>query len=321
MKVVVIGGGSGLATLLRGIRDYPFDITAIVTMTDNGSSTGRLRKDLGILPPGDIRKCIAALSKDESKLIDLFEYRFEKGKGLSGHSLGNLLISALEDLTGSFEGAVEQISQMLSINGNVYPATLEDVDLCAEFDDGKTVVGESQITKYGYGSRIKKIFLTHKAKTNKRALNSIKEADLVLIGPGSLYTSVIPNFLLEKIRDAVKSSKAFKIYICNVSTERGETDGFRLSNHINVLKSYGVDLDAVITNNKVFGSGFGDGYVMPVKVDLNNVSGLKVFTANIVDRENPLYHDSKKLGRIILEISTKYCKNKKPASKIFGRGL
>lgn len=316
-KIVAIGGGTGLSSLLRGIRDYPFDISVIVTMTDNGRSTGRLRKDLGALPPGDIRNCIAALSKDESKLLDLFQYRFKKGKGLSGHSLGNLLISALEDMTGSFESAVEEISNMLSINGKIYPSTLEDVYLYVEFKNGQKVVLDREIYEYRTKSPLRKVYLSHKAETNKKAIGVIKEADIILIGPGSLNTSIVPNFLLEDISKAVKNSKALRVYICNVSTERGETEGFRLSDHINTLKNYGVTLDAVIVNDKKFGTGLGDGFVIPVELDSKNVHGVKIFSANIVNQSNPLYHDSKKLGRLIYEISQDYEKKKKPLTKFF----
>ncbi len=315
-KIVAIGGGTGLSSLLRGIKDYPFEISVVVTMTDNGRSTGRLRKNLGALPPGDIRNCMAALSKDESKLLDLFQYRFKKGKGLAGHSLGNLLISALEDMTGNFETAIEEISSMLSIKGKIYPSTLEDVYLYVEFKNGKKVILDREIYEYRIKSPLRKVFLSHNAETNKKAIKAINEADIILIGPGSLNTSVVPNFLLDEISKAVKRSNAFRIYICNVSTERGETEGFKLSDHINTLKSYGANFDSVIVNDKCFESGSGDGYVMPVELDLKNISGVKVFTANIVNEENPLYHDSKKLGRLIYEISQNHSKKKKPLAKL-----
>jgi uncharacterized cofD-like protein len=295
-KVVVIGGGSGLATLLRGLRDYPLDITAVVTMTDDGASTGRLRKDLKLLPPGDIRKCIAALSENETTLTDLFEYRFKNGVGLAGHSLGNLLISAMKDLTGNFERGIEEISSLLNIKGKVLPATLEDVNLVACFDDDKCLVGESKITRYGYDHKIMKLELTKRTKTNPRVIVALQEADAIFIGPGSLYTSILPNFLQRELLGAFRGSTAQKIFICNVSTERGETDGFSVSDHIRVLEEYSVGFDVVLANSHDFPIGSGDGFVSPVDTECENVDRRKLILANLVDEKNPLYHDSVKLG-------------------------
>ncbi len=295
-KVVVIGGGSGLATLLRGLRDYPLDITAVVTMTDDGASSGRLRKDLKILPPGDIRKCIAALSENETALTALFEYRFKNGVGLAGHSLGNLLISAMEDLSGNFERGIEEISNLLNIKGRVLPATLEDVNLKACFDNGKCVIGESNITRYGYDHKITKLELTQKTKTNPKVLTAIAEADVIFIGPGSLYTSILPNFLQEELLNAYKKTKGQKVFICNVSTERGETDSFTVSDHIEVLEKYAVGFDTVLVNSHNFPVGSGDGFVSPVNSDCNGLERYQIIFADLVNEENPLYHDSAKLG-------------------------
>jgi len=295
-KVVVIGGGTGLATLLRGIRELDVDIAAIVTMTDDGSSSGRLRRDFGILPPGDIRQCIAALSPDEARLTELFQYRFSNGFGLKGHSLGNLIISALKEMTGNFELAIEEISKILNIKGRVIPATLDDVTLAAKYDDGVKVLGESNIAKYGYKHKIEKVYLTKKPSTNPRATEAIAEADIILVGPGSLYTSVIPNFLQDKLRHAYEQSRARKVYICNVSTERGETTGFGADEHVLALGSYGVDVDIVLTNDREFSSDFGDGFVKPV---IYTGKEKKFYKCDIVDVKNPLYHDSKKLGKEI----------------------
>lgn len=304
-KVVVIGGGSGLATLLRGLRDYPIDITAIVTMTDDGASSGRLRRDFKLLPPGDIRKCIAALSDDETALTDLFQYRFKSGLGLGGHSLGNLLITAMKELTGNFELAIEEVSRLLNIRGRVLPATLDDVDLVAKFDNGNVVIGESKITKYGYKHRISRISLSKKAKTNPRALSAISEADVVVIGPGSLYTSILPNFLQKKMCEALHAAEAIRVYICNVSTERGETVGFSVLDHVRELRSYKVPIDIVLANSHDFPVGVGDGFVAPVKLDLSEAEDVIGVMADIVDTKNPLYHDSHKLASVIYGIITR----------------
>lgn len=304
-NVVVIGGGSGLSTLLRGLRDYPLNITAIVAMTDDGASSGRLRRDFGVLPPGDIRKCIAALSENETALTDLFQYRFRGGLGLGGHSLGNLIITAMKDLTGNFELAIEEISKLLNIKGRVLPVTLDDVDLVAQFDDGKKVVGQSSISRYGYKHKITDISLTKEAKTNPRALAAILTADLIVIGPGSLYTSIIPNLLQHRMCETLNESKAFKLYVCNVSTERGETTGFSVLDHVLELEKYNTNVDAVLANSRVFKRGMGDGFVEPVSFDMDKTDKYIQVTADIVNEQNPLYHDSQKLGREIVAILEK----------------
>jgi uncharacterized cofD-like protein len=302
-KVVAIGAGTGLSTLLRGIRDFDLDSTAVVAMTDDGACSGLLRKDLGILPPGDIRKCIAALSKDESFLINLFQYRFENGEALKGRSLGNLLISALIDMTGNIESAIETISKILSIKGRVLPASLENADLGANFEDGKQVIGESGAAVYGRESKITDIFLTQEIKANPKVLKAIEKADVILIGPGSLYTSILTNFLIKEITEAVNKSKAPKIYICNVSTEWGETDGFSVEDHQEQLEKYGVNLDYVLANSKEFPDASGDGRVFPVKcLHPNNK---KIIFADLVRDDNYLYHDSTKLAEAVLALVEK----------------
>lgn len=297
-KVVAIGGGTGLSALLRGLRDYPLDITAIVTMTDDGASTGILRRDQNILPPGDIRKCVASLSVDETMLVDLLQYRFRNGVGLKGHSLGNLLIAALKDMTGSFEGAVEAISNLLSVKGQVLPASYDNVHLQAEFADGKKILGESKITQYGYHHKIKKIELTKRVKANPKAIKAIGEADLIILGPGSLYTSLIPNVLIDGIQRAVFSSEALKIFICNISTERGETEGFSVRDHLRELEKYKVSVDYTLVNSTQFKEGSGDGFVFPVRIDVSE----DIIPVDVASSENFLYHDSIKLGREIWKV-------------------
>lgn len=300
-NVTVIGGGTGLATLLRGLKEYPLNISAIVTMTDDGASTGRLRRETGILPPGDIRKCLAALSENETEILNLFNYRFKKGFGISGHSLGNLFLTALAEETGSFEKAVEKASDILNIKGRVIPATLEDVHLGAHFEDGMKVVGEHKITQYGYGTKIAEMFLSKEVSSNKKAIQAIKEAQVIAVGPGSLFTSIIPNFLHLEILSEFNKSKALKIYICNVSTERGETEKFSCSDHLEALKRHGVEFDLVLANSRMFREGSGDGFVDPVKVDITK----NIVTAPLSSRDNPLYHESTKLAKVFFGIIEK----------------
>lgn len=295
-SIVAIGGGTGLATLLRGLKEHPYKITAIVTMTDDGASTGRLRREAGMLPPGDIRKCIAALAKNESDLLRLFNYRFKRGFGISGHSMGNLFLTALAEETGSFEAAVEKTSDILNIKGRVLPATLQDVHLGAEFEDGSKIMGEVRITQYGYKMRIKNLFLNKEAPSNPRAVEAIEKAGTILVGPGSLFTSVLPNFLHREIKEKFRKSKALKVYIANVSTERGETDDFKLSDHISEVEKHVGQVDAVLVNVGRFESGLGNTHVSPVEVDLRSD---KMVLADMKNPFNPLYHDHKKLAREI----------------------
>jgi len=301
-KIVAIGGGSGLATLLRSIRDYPAEITAIVAMTDDGASSGRLRKDFDILPPGDIRKCIAALSDSEDVLLDLFQYRFKRGPGLKGHSLGNLLISAAKDMYGNFELAIEYLCELFSVKGRVLPSTLEDIKLVAEFEDGKKIKGESKLVKYGYKHLITQIFLDKKANSNIKAVKAIIDADYIFVGPGSLYTSIIPNFLLTEILDSFNKSRAKKIFVCNISTERGETEKFDVYSHIKVLENYGISFDVIIANNRKFKEGSGDGYVMPVECNSETLNGYLVIEKDLINIKNLLYHDTEKLGKEIWQL-------------------
>lgn len=298
-NIVVIGGGTGLSTLLRGLKKYPYNITAIVTMTDDGASTGRLRRETGMLPPGDIRKCIAALAKNESDVLDLFNYRFKKGFGIAGHSMGNLFLAALADQHGGFEEAIEKASDILNIKGRVIPATLEDVHLGAEFKDGMRIMGEVKITQYGYKMPIKELFLSKEAPSNPRAVKAIKKADLILVGPGSLFTSILPNFLHEEIRKEFNRSKAKKIYIVNVSTERGETDDFKLSDHLLAIHNYVGAVDITLVNNNLFKKGAGDGFAAPVEIDMKNDN---IYQADLRSEGNPLYHDSQKLAEVIFGI-------------------
>ncbi|HLB23579.1 MAG TPA: gluconeogenesis factor YvcK family protein, partial [Dehalococcoidia bacterium] len=238
-KIVVLGGGTGLSTLLRGVKEYTGNITAIVSIADDGGSSGRLQRELGVLPPGDIRKNIAALADAEPLMSQLFEYRFSEGEGLEGHSFGNLFIAAMTHVAGNFEEAVRETSRVLAVRGQILPATLHSLTLCARTDDGKIIRGESAITEHGH---VKEIFLDPSpfaaAQANPDAIRAILQADMIICGPGSLMTSVMPNLLVEGIRRAIEVSSALKVYVCNVATQHGETDSFSVSDHFTALKEH-----------------------------------------------------------------------------------
>ena len=238
-NIVVIGGGTGTFTVLSGLKKYPHDLTAIVSMADDGGSTGKLRDELGVLPPGDIRQCLVALSEADSLLRDLFNYRFEEG-GLEGHSFGNLLISAFEKITGNLDKALEEVSNVLKIRGKVLPVTLDKVRLKAKLENGTGLEGENEINNSWLLSKfgIKKLFLNPQAEANPKAVQAILEADVVIVGPGNLYCSIVPNFLVNGIPGAIKKSKALKIYNCNLMTKHGHTDGFLVGDFANTLEQY-----------------------------------------------------------------------------------
>jgi uncharacterized cofD-like protein len=310
IKIVAIGGGTGLSTLLKGLKEYPWDISAIVTMTDDGLSTGRLRHDFGILPPGDIRKCIIALSNEEDLLTKLFEYRFRRGKGLSGHSLGNLLMLALEKNTGSFKKAIRAASKILAIRGRVIPSTYEKINLIAYHKSGKKTVGERRAYLIGKKDPIKNIILDKEGvEANPEAVKAIANADIIIIGPGSLFTSIISNFLIKNIMDAVsKNKKAKKIYICNVSTERGETQGYSVEDHINKITEYLFlqPFDICLVNNKILKSSkkeYKIGEIKNITTEKKEILGAKIVNKDIINKKNPLCHDSSKLAKEIWRIA------------------
>lgn len=236
-KIVVIGGGTGTFTVLSGLKRYPVDLTAVVTMADDGGSTGRLRDEFGVLPPGDLRQCLVALSEADIVMRKLFNYRFTKGE-LSGHNFGNIFISTLEQVTGSLDKSLDVAGKILNIRGRVIPVTLSKVDLIAELKNGKVLHGESALSDYQLVSRfgIKKIFLKPAAKANPKALAAIKEADLIIVGPGNLYASLIPNFLVSGVGRALVNSKAKKVYVTNLMNKNGHTDDFVVSDYVRVLE-------------------------------------------------------------------------------------
>ncbi|MBE6021990.1 MAG: YvcK family protein [Cellulosilyticum sp.] len=253
-RVVVIGGGTGLSTMLKGIKQYTSQITAIVTVADNGGSSGKIREEMGIVPPGDIRNCLVALANTEPIMEKILQYRFTEGS-LNGQNFGNLLIATLAEITGSFEEAVHVTSKVLAITGEVLPVTLEDVHLSARFEDGSRVIGETEIVEYGKQnqSNICHIELSPKfPQPTEKVIQALMEAELIILGPGSLYTSIIPNLLVKDISEYIKRATAQKIYIANIMTQPGETSRFSLEEHIEILEHYlGRNvLDTVVINNE-----------------------------------------------------------------------
>lgn len=251
--IVVIGGGTGTYTVLSGLKKYPANLTAIVSMADDGGSTRILREEFGVLPPGSVRPAMVALSDEEEILAKLFSFRFSQGK-LAEHNFGNLFLVALSQQLGSFEKAIEKASQLLHLKGEVIPSTLERVRLSAQLENGKMVRGEEDIDvpKHNGNLKIQRIWLEPRAEANPKALLAIQKADLIVIGPGDLYTSIAPNFLVKGISRAVEKSKAKKVYVCNIMTKFGETTGFSAKDFINILNSYLKKdaLDYVVLNTK-----------------------------------------------------------------------
>jgi uncharacterized cofD-like protein len=302
-KIVVIGGGTGLSTLLRGLKEYTGNITAIVSIADDGGSSGRLQRELGVLPPGDIRKNIAALADAEPLMSRLFEYRFSEGEGLEGHSFGNLFIVAMTEVAGNFQEAVRETSRVLAVRGQILPATLSALTICARTDTGEIVRGESAITEHGH---VKEIFLDPPAiQANPDAIRAILQADLIVCGPGSLLTSVMPNMLVEGIRRAIEVSPALKVYVCNVATQHGETDAYKVSDHFNTLKEHlkGANpFDFVLANSNTDAVLPEELHSEPVRVDTVNLDGARVMKADVVSIENRYRHDSKKLADALIRL-------------------
>ncbi|WP_017318132.1 gluconeogenesis factor YvcK family protein [Mastigocladopsis repens] len=307
-KIVAIGGGTGLSTLLRGLKVYSAKITAIVTVADDGGSSGRLRQEFGVLPPGDIRNCLAALADEEKLLTELFQYRFKAGDGLSGHSFGNLFLTAMSDITGDLERGVAASSKVLAIRGQVLPATLSDVRLWAELDDGRRIEGESKITEAG-GTIVKIGCIPENPPALPAAIKAIKEADYIIMGPGSLYTSVIPNLLVPEIADAIAASQAPRIYVCNIMTQPGETQGYTVADHIRAIDAAcGRPLfNAVLVHKKSPTAHALIRYAQqqshPVFLDREAVAGLgrRIVLANVMheDETGFVRHNPQRLARVL----------------------
>ena len=304
-RIVAVGGGTGLSTLLRGLKDYTGNLTAIVTVADDGGSSGRLRRELGVLPPGDFRQCLVALADAEPLMTRLFQYRFNEGSGLEGHSFGNLFIVAMTAITGNFERALRESSRVLAVRGQILPSTLADLTLCAEFEDEDLVAGESQITRTR--KKIKRIFFQpSRPPAYPEAIRAILEADLIVIGPGSLYTSVLPNLLVEDIARAIRASSAVKVYVCNVATQHGETDEFGVADHIRTLTRHvspGI-FDYVLANNNFNVQIPSEWQASPVQLTgvVGNAEQYRIVVADVVDAANPRLHDPRKLAQSILRI-------------------
>ena len=306
--IVAVGGRTCLSMLLSGIKNITNNITAIVTVGDDGGSSGKLRESLGILPPGDIRHCITALADDEDLVNKLFKYRFDDGKCLEGHSFGNLFITALCEITGDMVSAVRASSRVLSIRGRVLPATLDDMKLVAEMEDGRIIHGESQIPE-AHG-KIKKLFTEPKhCKALPEVLDAIRNAELIILGPGSLYTSVIPNLLIKEIAEEIAKSKAKKIYVCNIMTQPGETDNYKVSDHIKALIKHAGSskiVDAVLVNNYLPekpADKYQKSNSYPVILDTPEIKkmGIRVCAQKLIEdnKEGLIRHSSNRVARAI----------------------
>ncbi len=308
-RMVVIGGGTGLSTLLRGLKVHTSNITAIVTTADDGGSSGRLRYELGIPPPGDIRNTLVALADTEPLMERLFQFRFQGGDGLAGHSFGNLFIAALTEVTGDFEAAVRESSKVLAIRGRVLPSTLDSIVLHADYEDGTTLRGESAIG--AHRKRIRKVSLIPPdPRPLDEAIEAIRRADGIVLGPGSLFTSIIPNLLIGEIADAVRASEATKIYVCNVMTQPGETEGFSAYDHVHALLKHIGDgmIDYAVLNNAQLPQETAERYkeegAFPVACDSERVAacGILPVIEELIDDADLARHDPARLAQVIIEI-------------------
>lgn len=328
LKIVSIGGGTGLSTLLRGLKHYvaadgPWSIRslkAIVTVTDEGGSSGVLRREMGILPPGDIRNCIVALAEEEQLVSRVFNYRFDS-ESLRGHSLGNLLLAALTEITGGFEEAITAASQVLAIRGKIYPSTLDDVRLRATCEDGTELLGELAISgEHAPGaavprhSRIVKLSIEPaEAEPLEASLRALESADLVIIGPGSLYTSILPNLVIRKVGEALRNTRALRVYVCNVMTQPGETDGYTAEQHLEaILEHAGLVVDVMIINGRKPSEQILKAYAEqrqhPVKFDAAAVRelGATPFFGDIISEGDYVRHDSAALAETIFRLYDTY---------------
>jgi uncharacterized cofD-like protein len=305
-KIVVVGGGTGLGTILRGLKEISSNLTAIVTVADDGGSSGRLRQELGILPPGDIRSCLVAMADLEPLMESLMQYRFKGESNLDGHNFGNLFLAALTGVTGDFEAAIKESSKVLAVRGQVLPATLEHVILRAELSDGTIVEGESQISQSKLP--IRRVSLQpENVKPVPEALAAINDAELIILGPGSLFTSIIPNLLVTDIARAIKVSKALKVYVCNAMTQPGETDHYSASAHVGqILDHAGTGLIdvAVVNTDEIPGEileRYAEENAYPVKPDIENIRalGIEPLGEEIILKAHVVRHDARKLAALV----------------------
>jgi len=305
-RIVALGGGHGLSTLLRGLKDHTHNLTAIVTVADDGGSSGRLRESLGILPPGDIRNCLAALSNDEALLTQLFQYRFSGEPGLDGHSFGNLFISALSDITGSFEEAVAESGRVLSVHGRVLPSTLHNVRLVADVRlphvvNEVRVEGESHIPEIA--GRVRRVWLEpNDAPAFPPVIRALLNADIIVVGPGSLFTSLLPNLLVRDVMAAVRNSRAIKVFVCNIAVQPGETQAYSCYDHVRALEEHvGEDLFNIVLCNDNYDTNLAEASQW-VRVDEKSRSDVRLYTADLVDYEHPWRHDSLKLAQVLMDL-------------------
>lgn len=321
-RIVALGGGTGLSTLLRGLKEHVVrrtdehasaerpiaDLAAIVTVTDDGGSSGRLRRENRMLPPGDIRNCMVALSKDEALLGRLFQYRFHAGRGLVGHNFGNLFLAALTHVTGDFTEAIRVSGKVLAIRGRIFPSTLSFVHLVATLENGRIVHGETRIT--ASRSPIKKLSLSpRRVRPLPKAVEAIRQADLILLGPGSLYTSILPNLLIPEIANAIARSKAPRVYIANLMTQPGETAGYALADHLRAIQKHVSHrvIDWVVANRQPVSPEVAKRYradgAEPVAVDLPALQklGYRVILDNLLEEHGVIRHNTRRLSRLLVE--------------------
>jgi uncharacterized cofD-like protein len=316
LRIAAVGGGTGLSTLLQGLKQYTSNITAIVTVADEGGSSGKIRKEFDVLPPGDIRNCLVALADTEPLMGELFQYRFDENSAFSGHSFGNIFILAMTKVTKDFTEAVRQSSKILAIRGQVIPSTLKKVRLIAELDDGTTTYGETHITERKNASPISKLLLDPPGcEPTSEAIEAIKNADAIVLGPGSLYTSIIPNLLIDPITKAISNSQAIKIYVCNIMTQPGETDRYKASDHIKaLLKNTGLSsIDYTIIDNSSIPEDLSRRYTnekaFHVEADMDNIKEAHstpiednfIAIKKIKDRDY-IRHNPRKLAKTIIDI-------------------
>ncbi|WP_188454102.1 gluconeogenesis factor YvcK family protein [Virgibacillus oceani] len=309
-RVVVIGGGTGMPVLLRGLKNLPIHLTALVTVADDGGSTGRLRTEMDIPAPGDIRNVIAALSDAEPMLLELFQHRFANGNGLSGHSMGNLLLAALTSITGDFYTGIKEISRVLNVKGKIYPISNESMSLHAKMDDGSIVSGESAIPLKN--QRIERVFLTPETiQPLPNAVKAVENADLIVISPGSLYTSILPNLIIPKIDVALNKSKGKVVYVCNVMTQAGETTGFAASDHVQAIRDHigGNCVDSIVVHNEPIRASVRDVYAEenaePVIYDTEKLleMNLQIIEGDIIDHsQSTLRHDTHKIAKLLFSL-------------------
>jgi uncharacterized cofD-like protein len=320
VRVVALGGGTGLSVVLRGLKEHvarrkkervqrPIaDLAAVVTVTDDGGSSGRLRREYRMLPPGDIRNCMVALSKDEHLLGQLFQYRFPTGRGLAGHSFGNLFLTALTNVTGDFPEAVRVSSQVLAIRGRIFPSTAQNVTLEAELENGKIVAGETNISKSR--QRVRQVRLVpRRVRPVPEVLQAIREADLILVGPGSLYTSIIPNLLVEQVTETIARSRAACVYIANLMTQPGETDNYSVADHVRAIYQHTREglFDFVVINRTPVTRRLLERYeaqgAKPVNPSLKELArmGLNYVTADLLHQDGVIRHDQSRLTKLLLD--------------------